>query len=54
MRFRIRYYAGPYSGTREVEAADSEIALATVRAWVHREMSLPMYSDSYSVEAVVG
>lgn len=53
MTFRIRYHAGTYSGTREVQADDAEQAIAKVRASVRREMTLPIYSDSYHVEGVV-
>lgn len=49
MTFKVRYYAGPYSGVREAEAEDSEIAIAKVKAQIHREMSLPMYAEGYRV-----
>jgi len=48
-RYVIRYQAADYSGERVVWADDEESALAKVRAQVRREMSLPMYSDSYRV-----
>lgn len=47
--FTIKYQAGTYSGTRQVNAADEEEAIAKVRAKIRREMTLPMYSDSYRV-----
>jgi hypothetical protein len=49
-RFRVRYVAGPYSGYREVDAEDAEQAEAVVRRWVRKEMSLPMYAESYHAE----
>ncbi len=49
MYYDVKYQAGTYSGTRRVSAEDEEQAIAKVRAWVRREMSLPMYSDSYKV-----
>lgn len=49
--YTVRYYAGPYSGTREVTAEDGEQAIAIVRARVRREMTLPMYSDGYKIVA---
>lgn len=52
MRVTVRYSAGPYSGTRTVEALDTETAIAIVCGLVRREMTLPMYSDSYRVESV--
>lgn len=48
-RYTIRYVAGPYSGTRTVSAEDEEQAVAIVKARIRKEMSLPMYSDSYRV-----
>lgn len=49
MRYTVKYQAGTYSGTRTVSAEDKEEAIAKVRGWVRREMTLPMYSDSYKV-----
>jgi len=49
MLFTVRYQAGPYSGTRQVHAEDGEDAKNKVRAQIRREMTLPMYSDSYKV-----
>lgn len=51
-RYTIRYQAGPYSGTRTVLADNEDHAIAKVRAEVRRSMSLPMYSESYRIEAV--
>lgn len=48
-QFKVEYYAGPYSGTREVYAEDEDEAIEKVRAWVRREMSLSMYSDGYKI-----
>lgn len=47
--FVVLYQAGEYSGTRTVSAEDEEQAIAMVRAKIRREMSLPMYSESYRV-----
>lgn len=49
MTYTIAYYAGPYEGRRTVEADDVEQAIAIVRAWVRRRMSMPMYADGYRV-----
>ena len=49
-RYRVHYYAGSYSGHRDVEALDAEHAIAIVRARIRREMSLPMYADGYRAE----
>lgn len=48
-RYTVRYQAGPYSGTRTVEADDEEHARAIVKARIRKHMTLPMYSDSYRV-----
>lgn len=50
MKLTVKYQAGPYAGTRTVEAEDNDQAVAKVRAWVRREMTLPMYADAYRVE----
>lgn len=47
--FKVKYYAGPYSGTRSVNAEDEEDAIAKVRAQIRRDMTLPMYSDGYKI-----
>jgi len=49
MRFTVRYQAGPYSGERTVDADEDEHAIAKVRHAIRKEMSLPMYSESYRV-----
>lgn len=49
MYYTVKYHAGTYSGTRRVSAEDGDEAIAKVRAWVRREMTLPMYSDSYRI-----
>lgn len=49
MNYTVRYYAGTYEGERTVRAEDSEQAIAKVRAWVRKQMALPMYADSYKV-----
>lgn len=47
--YKVKYYAGTYAGVKTVTAEDEEHAIAKVRAWVRREMTLPMYSDGYKV-----
>jgi len=49
MTFCVKYYAGTYGGVRTVEAEDADEAIAIVRAWVRREMTLSMYADGYEV-----
>ena len=48
--YTVRFYAGPYSGRRTVDAEDEDHAIAIVRQRVRREMTLPMYADGYSIE----
>jgi len=47
--FTVKYYIGPYSGKRKVYAEDEDEAIAKVRSQIRREMTLSMYSDSYSI-----
>lgn len=47
--FTVKYYAGTYSGKRTVNAQDEEQAITKVKSWVRKEMTLPMYSDSYKI-----
>lgn len=47
--YKVKYYAGPYSGTRTVKANDEDDAIAKVRAMVRKECTLSMYSDGYKV-----
>lgn len=49
MTFRIYYYAGTYEGERTVQAENGEHAVAIVRAWVRRQMSLTLYADGYKI-----
>jgi len=49
MSFKVKYQAGPYSGTRKVYADDEEQAIAFVRAWVRMQMTLTVYLESYKV-----
>lgn len=51
-RYRVHYYAGTYSGHRDVEAEDGERAVSLVRARIRREMTLPMYADGYRAEEI--
>lgn len=48
-QFTVQYHAATYSGTKTVWADDEEHAIAKVKAWVHKEMSLSMYSESYKI-----
>jgi hypothetical protein len=54
MIYTIKYQAGTYSGIRTISANDEEEAIAKVRAKVRREMTLPMYSDSYKIIDTIG
>jgi hypothetical protein len=47
--YTIEYYAATYKGKRTVKAEDPEEAIAKVRAYVRKQMTLPMYSDGYKV-----
>lgn len=47
--FKVKYYAATYNGIKTVHAEDEEEAIAKVRAWVQKQMTLPMYSDGYKV-----
>ena len=49
MTYTIAYYAGTYEGRRSVEADDGDDAIAQVRAWVRRTMTLPTYADGYRI-----
>ncbi len=49
MVYTVRYYAGPYSGERTVNAEDGEEAIEKVKALIRREMSLSMYADGYKI-----
>jgi len=49
--YTVAYQAGTYAGERTVQAEDSDHAIAIVKAWVRRQMSLPMYYESYRVMA---
>lgn len=48
--YNVRYQAGTYSGVKEVWANDEASAIAQVKSWVHKTMSLSMYYESYRVE----
>ncbi len=48
--FIVKYHAGTYSGQRTVRANDEDEAISKVRAMIRREMTLPMYSDSYRIK----
>lgn len=49
MVYCVKYYAGTYKGVRKVNADDEEDAIAQVRSWVRKQMTLPMYSDGYKI-----
>lgn len=48
-KYKVEYYAGSYSGIKEVWADDEDEAIAKVKAWVRREMTLPIYADGYKI-----
>jgi hypothetical protein len=48
-KFTIRYRAGTYSGTRTVWATDETAAIEKVKRAIRKDMTLPIYSDSYRV-----
>jgi hypothetical protein len=45
----VKYQAATYVGTRTVEAESEGEAIEKVKRWVHKEMTLPMYSESYKI-----
>jgi hypothetical protein len=47
--FKVQWYAATYGGTMEVVADDADHAIAIVRSRIRKQMSLPMYSDGYSI-----
>lgn len=47
--YKVKYQASTYSGVREVLASDEESAIAKVRSMIRKQMTLPMYSDSYKI-----
>ena len=47
--YKIQYQAGPYKGTIEVIADDGEIAMRIAKRKIRKQMSLPMYSESYKI-----
>ena len=49
-RYQVRYQAATYTGIRTVWAEDGEEAIAKVKQQIHREMTLPMYYEHYSIE----
>jgi hypothetical protein len=49
MTFYVKYQAATYTGIKTVNAADGEEAINKVKSWVRKEMTLPMYSDSYKI-----
>lgn len=49
MQYIVHYYAGTYSGQRTVTAESEDEAIAKVRDFVRRTMSLPMYADGYKI-----
>lgn len=49
MIYCVKYQAATYSGVRKVSAESEHEAIQKVKAWVHKEMTLPMYSESYKI-----
>ena len=54
MTYTIRYQAGTYSGVRVVNANDEEEAIAKVKSKIRKDMSLPMYYESYKIVDTIG
>lgn len=48
-QFTVKYHVGTYQGTKTVWAEDEKDAIAKVKAWVHKTMTLSMYSESYKI-----
>lgn len=51
MTYTVKYQAGTYEGIKNVNAEDEDEdeAIAKVRAWVHKQMSIPMYYETYRI-----
>jgi hypothetical protein len=49
MRFTVHYFAGSYNGERTVFAEDEEHAIGKVKAWVHKQTSMPIYAEGYEI-----
>lgn len=47
--YTVKYQAATYSGKRRVQADDEDHAIAKVKSEIRREMSIPMYYESYKV-----
>ena len=47
--YKVKYYAGTYSGVRTVNAEDGDEAIEKVKSWVRKQMTSPMYSDGYKI-----
>lgn len=47
--YKVKYYAGSYSGIRTVSADDDEEAIAKVKSRIRKDMTLSMYSDGYEI-----
>lgn len=50
--YTVRYQVGTYSGTVHIWAEDGEQAIAKCRRNVRRDMTLPMYYESYKIVGV--
>jgi len=48
--YRVVWYAGPYDGVRIVRAEDEDAAIEIVQAWVHEQMTQPLYAEGCGVE----
>lgn len=48
-RYEVRYQAATYEGTVTVWADDEEQAIAIARGRVRKQMTLPMYYESYTI-----
>lgn len=48
--YTVIYQAGTYSGERTVFADDTDHAIALVKSWIRKQMTLPMYHLSCKIK----
>ncbi len=49
-KFTVKYQAGSYEGEITVYADDSKKAISRVKSWIRKQMTLPMYYESYLIK----
>lgn len=50
MTYCVKYQAGTYSGVKMVhDCEDRQEAIDKVKAWVRKQMTIPMYSETYKI-----